>query len=436
MDDILDLQQISEDLEFGSEELDIVQESYNAVDLSAYTLRNAKHPSQASIKLHRIHAQSLANRLGINLNTVSVESFSPKTMHAFALEESEGFLSKVGNTIKAIFKWIKDKIVGFFNWVLGLFGGKKAEKSVQVVETAAEVVEEVETETTKEGSEATITVKKKKTGQTVTEKKPLPNFNVFTKNFIENPKKINGALVRLARLQKSLVVVAGESLDLGSNKFATDTVEKTQQMGTKLLEHWESHFVPKLKSAGLKEGDTLLSEYHIAGYTKISAEEAANLNFSGLKIKVGPTDKLTKELADKATSLKVNKTSLRAYAKEYRELLNETQSMLRDRKSILATIDNTLSHYDAMIKETEKTLSESGAHGPMTHERYAGSKANMTFMSLPSHGARASVVALASFYAAIARADHYVQQICKIAVKMSDQETFDKMMASDEPLKM
>lgn len=146
MENVSEFQEDLRDLEFGNEELQIVQESYSALEKSYDILYHAKNPSHQAVQLHRIHVQSLADRLGVQMNTVAVESFSLKTIHAFALEESEGFFAKIGKAIAAIFKWIKDAIVGIFRFIFGMSSGDKAEKAKAVAERASDSVKNIKIE--------------------------------------------------------------------------------------------------------------------------------------------------------------------------------------------------------------------------------------------------------------------------------------------------
>ena len=205
MENISEFQEDLRDLDFGNEELEIVQESYVALEKSYDILHNAKNPSHQAIQLHRIHVQSLADRLGVQMNTVAVEQFSPRTMHAFALEESEGFFAKIGKAIAAIFKWIKDAVVGIFRFIFGMSSGGKSEKAKATAEKAAEAVKEIKVEPKKDHiAKVTITATNEK-GEQVTEVKELHGSLAVLHSFLQNPEEITNTFVTLFNLLEDIM---------------------------------------------------------------------------------------------------------------------------------------------------------------------------------------------------------------------------------------
>lgn len=205
MENISEFQEDLRDLDFGNEELEIVQESYVSLEKSYDILHNAKNPSHQAIQLHRIHLRSLADRLGVQMNTVAVEQFSPRTMHAFALEESEGFFAKIGKAIAAIFKWIKDAVVRIFRFIFGMSSGDKSEKAKATAEKAAEAVKEIKVEPKKDHiAKVTITATNEK-GEQVTEVKELHGSLAVLHSFLQNPEEITNTFVTLFNLLEDIV---------------------------------------------------------------------------------------------------------------------------------------------------------------------------------------------------------------------------------------
>lgn len=205
MENISEFQEDLRDLEFGNGELQIVQESYSALEKSYDILYHTKNPSHQAVQLHRIHVQSLADRLGVQMNTVAVESFSLKTIQVFALEESEGFFVKIGKAIAAIFKWIKDAIVGIFRFIFGMSSGDKAEKAKAVAEKASDSVKNIKIEPEKKlSAKVTITAVNEK-GEQVTEIKELHGSLAVLQSFLEKPEEITNTFVTLFNLLEDVL---------------------------------------------------------------------------------------------------------------------------------------------------------------------------------------------------------------------------------------
>ena len=90
--------------------------------------------SVEAIQLAEINLSSLRRKLNYRSSSVSVESVRNLQI---ALEEEKGFLARIWDMIKAVFKWIGEKVSQFVNWIKGLFGGGKQQKIEAIVQKAA-----------------------------------------------------------------------------------------------------------------------------------------------------------------------------------------------------------------------------------------------------------------------------------------------------------
>lgn len=121
MDDaITDVDKLSKETEANERIVDILGSNDNV--------------SVEAIQLAEINLSSLRRKLNYQSSNVSVESVRNLKI---ALEEEKGILGRIWDMIKAVFKWIGEKISQFVNWVKGLFGGGKQQKMEAVVQKAA-----------------------------------------------------------------------------------------------------------------------------------------------------------------------------------------------------------------------------------------------------------------------------------------------------------
>lgn len=122
MDDaITDVDKLSKETEANERIVDILGSNDNV--------------SVEAIQLAEINLSSLRRKLNYQSSSVSVESVRNLQI---ALEEEKGFLARIWDMIKAVFKWIGEKVSQFVNWVKGLFGGGKQQKIEKVIEKASD----------------------------------------------------------------------------------------------------------------------------------------------------------------------------------------------------------------------------------------------------------------------------------------------------------
>ena len=122
MDDaITDVDKLSKETEANEKIVDILGSNDNV--------------SVEAIQLAEINLSSLRRKLNYQSSNVSVESVRNLKI---ALEEEKGILGRIWDMIKAVFKWIGEKISQFVNWVKGLFGGGKPKKAEEVIQKAAD----------------------------------------------------------------------------------------------------------------------------------------------------------------------------------------------------------------------------------------------------------------------------------------------------------
>lgn len=140
-----DVQLVDSELYEGRAIVKEIDEAITDVDkLSKETEANEKivdilgsndNVSVEAIQLAEINLSSLRRKLNYQSSNVSVESVRNLKI---ALEEEKGILGRIWDMIKAVFKWIGEKISQFVNWVKGLFGGGKPKKAEEVIQKAAD----------------------------------------------------------------------------------------------------------------------------------------------------------------------------------------------------------------------------------------------------------------------------------------------------------
>lgn len=126
---------IVNDLQDTIEETVLLQDRANVSEKIVDILGNNDNVSVEAIQLAEINLSSLRRKLNYQSSNVSVESVRNLKL---ALEEEKGILGRIWDMIKAVFKWIGEKISQFVNWVKGLFGGGKPKKAEQVIQKAAD----------------------------------------------------------------------------------------------------------------------------------------------------------------------------------------------------------------------------------------------------------------------------------------------------------
>ena len=123
------------DLQDTIEETILLQDRANVSEKIVDILGTNDNVSVEAIQLAEINLSSLRRKLNYQRSNISVESVRNLQI---ALEEEKGFLARIWDMIKAVFKWIGEKISQFVNWIKGLFGGGKPKKAEEAIQKAAD----------------------------------------------------------------------------------------------------------------------------------------------------------------------------------------------------------------------------------------------------------------------------------------------------------
>ena len=375
MENISEFQEDLRDLDFGNEELEIVQESYVALEKSYDILHKAKNPSHQAIQLHRIHVQSLADRLGVQMNTVAVESFSSKTMHAFALEESEGFFAKIGKAIAAIFKWIKDAVVGIFRFIFGMSSGNKAEKQKAAMDKASEFMEKIKVELEEElVAKVTITATNDK-GEQVTEVKELHGSLALLQGFLENPMDVVKTLDTLFGLTTDTF----HELTNFSEKYRNipDTIAK-EDLEQKLTEVREfavdkMSFLEKKYGFGTTStGHKDITPFHTGRWDKpvdMSDPSDPEKNktpkgesmYYAFGVDVDPNNKYKQSKKPSDKSFTINKSTFTNVKNSLEAVQKIVEGFSKTEKSVLSTLEKVTRDYSNFVQSDKKIKDDSPA---------------------------------------------------------------------------
>ena len=123
------------DLQDTIEETNLLQDRANVSEKIVDILGSNDNVSVEAIQLAEINLSSLRRKLNYRSSNISVESVRNLQI---ALEEEKGFLARIWDMIKAVFKWIGEKISQFVNWIKSLFGGGKPKKAEEAIQKAAD----------------------------------------------------------------------------------------------------------------------------------------------------------------------------------------------------------------------------------------------------------------------------------------------------------
>lgn len=212
--------------------------------------------SVEAIQLAEINLSSLRRKLNYRSSSVSVESVRNLQI---ALEEEKGFLARIWDMIKAVFKWIGEKISQFVNWVKGLFGGGKPKKAEEVIQKAADakISLNVAPVTPVAAHKATThTGEVKKTQASVTspelEKKTAEAVNAVKENLEESGK--HSITVQLGDQNVEVTKANAEaSVKAAVETTAISEITKEQIDSLRILAEYKEDFIDQIKAIDLKE---------------------------------------------------------------------------------------------------------------------------------------------------------------------------------------
>ncbi len=212
--------------------------------------------SVEAIQLAEINLSSLRRKLNYQSSNVSVESVRNLKI---ALEEEKGILGRIWDMIKAVFKWIGEKISQFVNWVKGLFGGGKPKKAEEAIQKAADAkislnVAPVTPTTAHKAASGTGEVKK--TQVTVTspelEKKTVEAVKAVKENLEESGK--HSTTVQLGDQNVEVTKANAEaSVKAAVETTAISEITKEQIDSLRILAEHKEDFIGQIKAIDLKE---------------------------------------------------------------------------------------------------------------------------------------------------------------------------------------
>lgn len=126
---------IVKEIDYATTDVDKLSKEAETSEKIVEILGGNDNVSVEAVQLAEINLSSLRRKLNYQSSNVSVESVRNLQV---ALEEEKGFLARIWDMIKAVFKWIGEKISQFVNWIKGLFGGGKPKKAEEAIQKAAD----------------------------------------------------------------------------------------------------------------------------------------------------------------------------------------------------------------------------------------------------------------------------------------------------------
>lgn len=441
MENISEFQEDLRDLDFGNEELEIVQESYVALEKSYDILHNAKNPSHQAIQLHRIHVRSLADRLDVRMNTVAVEQFSPRTMHAFALEESEGFFAKIGKAIAAIFRWIKNAIVGIFRFIFGMSSGGKAAKQKEMMDKASEFMEKIKVDLEKDlVAKVTITAVNEK-GEQVTEVKELHGSLALLQGFLENPMDVVKTLDTLFELMSDVfheLTNFSEKYkhipDTITNEDLEQKITEVREFAVDKMSFLEKKYGFGTTSTGYKD----ITPFHTGRWDKpvdMSDHSDPDKNkppkgepmYYAFGFGVSPNDKYKESKAQSDKSFTIDKSTFTKVKNSLEVVQKITESFSKKEKSVFSSLDKVTRGYNDFIQSDKKIKNDSPA-----------GRVNREVRSIENrlaNDAKDMVSTLGEFIQTVAKLQRGFYDLSQKVVNLSEnptQEEFDAHMTDKE----